>query len=484
LLGEMLRHSATYAFANLATNMVSLLLLPLYTRYLSSVEYGVMAILDLTINLLTMLVTAGMAPGVTRWSTEARTPDEQRLVWGTAISYVAVVGAATLVLGVLFSGPLAVWTLGSADGGHFYRILFPTLFVNVLGTMGGTYLIATKRSTLSTVSAVGRLLAAVGVNVYLIAGLGWGIEGFLYGNLAVGTVFALWLVVYALRATGFGYSGATLRRMLVFGFPFVPANLCAALLHEGNRLILQRHVTLADVGVYSLGYKIAMMANAAVLLPFAMAWAPIVYEVRRRDDAPETYATVMRLFTYALLLGMLTLAVFARELIQVLAGPEFQDAYRVIPLVALGYVFFSMHEHLKVPVLLTDRTREIPIVYAITVVFSLAANLLLIPWWGYMGAAAASTVTFGFFALVAWLRYRPYYAIPFSFRQIGLALLGAVAAFLLSESLPAQPLWAALPAKAGLVVAFAAVLGLTELGTLSPSSGWLRTAMARGGRGR
>jgi O-antigen/teichoic acid export membrane protein len=345
-----------------------------------------------------------------------------------------------------------------------------------------------KRSTLSTVSAVARLLAAVGVNVYLIAGLGWGIEGFLYGNLAVGSIFAVWLVFYALRATGFGYSGAALRRMLVFGFPFVPANLCAALLHEGNRLILQRYVTLADVGVFSLGYKIAMMANAAVLLPFAMAWAPIVYEVRRRDDAPETYATVMRLFTYVLLLGMLALAVFARELIQILAGPEFQDAYRVIPLVALGYVFFSMHEHLKVPVLLTDRTREIPVVYAITVAFSLAINLALIPWWGSLGAAAASTATFAVFALVAWLRYRRYYAIPFSFRQIGLALLGAVAVFLLGESVPAQPLWTAILAKAGLVLAFAAVLAVSELGRAPLGSAWLRGARGRGallmGRGR
>jgi O-antigen/teichoic acid export membrane protein len=476
----MLRHSATYAFANLATNLASLLLLPLYTRYLSSVEYGVMAILDLTINLLTMLVTAGMAPGVTRWSAEAPTRDEQRKVWGTAIAYVAVVGAATLVLGQLLSDRLAVWTLGSAESGYFYRILFPTLFMNVLGTMGATYLIAMKRSTLSTVTALGRLLAAIGLNVYLIAGLGWGIEGFLYGNLAVGTVFALGLVLYALRATGLGYSGQSLRRMLVFGLPFVPANLCAALLHEGNRLILQRYVTLADVGVFSLGYKIAMMANAAVLLPFAMAWAPIVYEVRRRDDAPETYATVMRLFTYVLLLGMLALAVFARELIQILAGPEFQDAYRVIPLVALGYVFFSMHEHFKVPVLLTDRTREIPLVYAVTVLFALASNLALIPWWGYMGAAAASTATFMFFALVAWLRYRRYYAIPFAFRQIGLALLGAVALFLIGERVPAEPLWAAVPAKAGLVVAFAAGLALAELGAGARPGAWLRMAAARG----
>src|SRR5262249_47763644 len=293
------------------------------------------------------------------------------------------------------------FTLGTAEYAHYYRIMFVTMLMNVLGTVALTQLGAMRRSTFVTIVSLGRLFAAVGLNVYLIAGLHWGIDGFLCANLVVSSVFAAGVLTHVVRVTGFAVSRNLLGRMLSFSLPFVPAVAFGAIIHEGDRLILQRYASLSDVGVYALGYKIAMTASQLVTGPFAQSWGPILYEVRRRPDAGETYASVMRLGTYVSLLVMLAVSVFARETIHLLAGPEFRDAYRVIPLVAFGYVLFGLNEHLKVPVLLTGRTREIPIVYLITVVVNLALCGALIPTWGVMGAATATLVTFVFFVVFA-----------------------------------------------------------------------------------
>lgn len=471
LYKEIIRHWATYACGTLSWSVASALLLPFYTRYLSAAEYGLMAILDLTMSVVTTVVTASILPAITRWGSEARTPDDQRRVSGTAIIYVALTGGASLALGYLLSPTLAALTLGGSGHGRYYRILFPTLLVNVLGTVGATRHVAMKRSGLVTIMSMGRLVAAISLNIVLIAGLGWSVDGFLYSNLTVGGAFAAAMLVSLGRLTGFGFSRGLLRQMLSFSFPFVPAVLCATIMHEADRWVLQAYTTMAEVGVYSLGYKIAMTMNSLILAPFAQSWGPLIYEVRHRKDAPETYASVMRLFTYFCLVVMLALSVFAREIVQLLAGAEFHEAYRVIPLVAFGYVFFSMHDHLKIPVLVTGRTREIPIVYASGALFNVVINCLLVPRYGARGAAAATLGTFMLFAAFGFLRYRRFYPIPFPWAEIGRTMLVAIGCFAIGEAIPDHPLAVAVMAKAAVVLAFAGFAFLPELRQLAHARG-------------
>src|SRR5881396_1333823 len=81
---------------------------------------------------------------------------------------------------------------------------------------------------------------------------------------------------------------------------------------------------------------------------------------------------------------------FSREVVELLTGPEFHEAYRVIPVVSLGYIFYSMHDHFKVPSLLTKKTSVSMIVFGVGAASNLVLNVAMIPFWGSMGAALAT----------------------------------------------------------------------------------------------
>ena len=147
----------------------------------------------------------------------------------------------------------------------------------MIASVPSTYLVATKRSTIASLASLGRLFLSVGLNIFLIVSLRWGVEGFLYAGLAAGTLFAAGTSAYMLRHTGLRFSVPLLKEMLLFGAPLVPGVLCAAVMH-GDRLILQRYFGIAEVGIYSIGYKIAMMTSFLVLVPFNMTWSAILYE--------------------------------------------------------------------------------------------------------------------------------------------------------------------------------------------------------------
>ncbi len=458
LYREILSHTATYAVGTIANGVAAVLLLPLYTRYLSTWEYGAVAILDLTTQLLAIVLGGGLTTAALRFSSDARSQDDRGRVWGTAFVYATAMGVVALALGYAGSPFLARWTLGSERYAHFYQIIFLSFLPGMIASVPNTYLVATKRSTLASLLSIGRLLVSVGMNIVLIILLGWGIDGFLYAGLVASTLFAITTSAYMLSHTGLSFSRRLFTDMLRFGAPLVPAVLCAAVMHEGDRFILPRYVGLSEVGIYSVGYKIAMMTSFLVVVPFSMTWNAVLYDVNRRSDAPDTYARIMTMYTCFILLVMVTLSLFAKEVVELLTGPEFHQAYRVVPIVSLGYVFYSMHDHFKVSSFLTKKTSISMIVFGAGAGSNLLLNLALIPSWGYMGAAAATAISFAIFAGTALVCYSRLYSIPYPLARMAFVLLASLPCFGAGIVLGASNGWSSLVVRIAALIAFAVLV--------------------------
>src|SRR5688572_4571463 len=109
---ELLKHSSVYAAGQVLSRATSLILLPVYTRYLSASDYGCIAILDLTINVLAILIGAGMAQAVSRFHFLATTDNERHEIWWTALTLI-ISGGLCLTIPLWFARhAIANLTLG------------------------------------------------------------------------------------------------------------------------------------------------------------------------------------------------------------------------------------------------------------------------------------------------------------------------------------------------------------------------------------
>ena len=77
-ISDLAKHSSIYGLGQIISRFASVLILPLYTHYLSPADYGVIAILDLTTMILAMMIGAGMSQAVTRYHFEAKSEDDRR----------------------------------------------------------------------------------------------------------------------------------------------------------------------------------------------------------------------------------------------------------------------------------------------------------------------------------------------------------------------------------------------------------------------
>ena len=122
------------------------------------------------------------------------------------------------------------------------------------------------------------LILALSLNIFFIVGMEWGIMGFLLSSLATSVTTSLILVIATLGNAPIRFSLAPLKKMILFGLPLVPSGLGMFWINFGDRFILKHCYTDWEVGIYSLGYKFAMMLSFLIGQPFFLIWSVRMYQ--------------------------------------------------------------------------------------------------------------------------------------------------------------------------------------------------------------
>lgn len=184
-LKDLLKHSSIYAAGQILTRLASVLLLPLYTNCLSPADYGVVGMLDTTAAILSLMIGGGMVAAVTRFHFERPTEEDHDRTWWTGLTWVAF--ASVVVLTPLWLGrqTLVSVTLphGVSNGEWLYTLTLATILVQLVGYLVDGYLRVLKWSGVFVSISLCRLLLNIGLNVWFLVGMKYGVEGLLMGNL-------------------------------------------------------------------------------------------------------------------------------------------------------------------------------------------------------------------------------------------------------------------------------------------------------------
>lgn len=427
---DLLRHSGIYGAGQVLSRLASIALLPLYTSYLRPADYGVIAILDLIMNLLVILVSAAIGPAAARYHFDRQDEAERDRVWWTGLTVVVVGATLTLLPAWLMRRPLADLALGEVSGPYYLSLALPTFWLTVVEQFLLVYLRVRKWSVWFVAVSVGRLLVNIALNVYLLVGLDLGIAGVLLGNLIAGALGATVLLILLVGSRGrYVYDARVGAQMWRFGWPLLITGLLSVVMHQADRYYLRLFHNLHEVGIYSLAYQVGQGVNALFLIPFSAIWSVQIYEIADQPQANASYTSVFRYFVYGLALLLFGVSLFAAPILSLIGDPQYADAADLVPTVCLAYFFFSLHDQFKIPALLAKRTSAMLPVFVAGAMANIVLNFALIPVFGPHGAAWGAVGTFATFAFVGLFRYRRIEAYAYPFRDCAAALGGIIATF-------------------------------------------------------
>jgi len=396
------------------TNVVNLLLVPVYTRYLDPVDYGNLALLILFGTFAKIVFRLGLDAGFFRIHYELKTEAEQRALAGTVSLFAAGVGA--LLLGAVATGarPLTRWLFGPPPLPSSWVVLVAADVA--IGTLVFVPLallrIQDRPALFSTFSATRHTVNIVLKVVLLKAG--WGVAGILWSDLAATAVLSLVLTPILARHAAVAFRPPLLAEVLRFGVPKVPHGLLLQVQNLADRKILDLFVTRGDVGLYQMGYNFGQGVKFATSA-FEPAWGPFVYAQLGRPDAKPTLARVARHVFAFFAWATLGVAILGGDVLALLTprNPAFRAAAPVIPVVALAYLLHGVFLLTSIGIGIEKKARYYPMVTGAAAAANVAANFALIPRLGMMGAAWATVLSYAVMAGSGFAISRRLFPIPF-----------------------------------------------------------------------
>jgi len=419
-LRDSFKHTSIYTVGSLASRAVGFIMIPVYTHFLTPREYGILDMLDLTIILFGMIVGMGMGNAIFRFYYATESQEERRDVVGSALLFSTLV-AGVVGIAVALGADWASEAIFRAPGlSSYLRIAILSFWIGTVGETCRNYLRVRQRSAIFVVASLIQLVVGLGLNIYFIAFRHLGVLGFLLSSLITNLLSSVALLIHIVADTGFSVSIPKTRQMVAYGAPFVLTGIGAFILNFADRYFLNAYAGLSQVGIYALGYKFGFMLNMLAVAPFLQMWEAQMFVVEKERNAGAVYARIFEYFAALLLLAVLALSIFIKDIVRVMASPEYFQAYRIVPIVALAYVFNGWAQYFRLGMILTRRTKVIAVIMTGTGVLTLILYVVLIRSYGAIGAAVATLLSFTFMMAWTYIASQRLLPVPYNLRRIAI----------------------------------------------------------------
>lgn len=434
-LRQLSNDSIIYGFGLICGKGIGFLLLPIYTRIFSVAEYGTIEMMTVLVSLITTIIVLGMDSAQSFYFFEKKKEGKKtqkilvssilqmKLIWGICVVIFAAFAAPGINLfffngklpwiyfAVSFSGALFSATM--AQSIEIFRLLYrpwPFVYVTMINT-----------------------IIAAGLVLFFVIAFKQGIFGYFLGTTCA-ALFVSFLGWYLARDF-LDFSKFHIEwwpRLLKFGAPLLPAGLSIYLMSTIDRWFVQHYNGEEALGIYAVGAKFAIIIALATDA-FRKAWWPIALDAMHSEDGPETFRMIGSLYMGFGVAAIVYITFLSPWLVKWFTVPAFYDASPVIGILAWKSIFYGFYLIGSRGIWKREKTYIIPILMFSAVVANIGLNFLLVPRYGIIGAALATSLSFFFLILVSMVISEFLWPVHFSIRKMAAQILiGFIAVLLLN----------------------------------------------------
>lgn len=377
-----LRAGLWFTICNFLQKGISFITVPIFTRLLTTEEYGLYSVYTSWHSIMTIFATLQLSYYVFNKGLVKYENDRDEFV----VSIQSLSGVITLALMVLyvpfkdfiyiktgmptvlmlcmivqifFEPPVAYWTSRKRFEYDYRSVLIVTLGIAVTNPLFGIILI---KSHLFENAALARVFSISLVTA--VAGCVFAINIIKRGRKVISRKY--WL--YA----------------LAFNIPLIPHFLSSTILNQADRIMIERMTTKTNAALYSVAYSAAMVCNLFAQA-IQQAFLPWLYQKMSKKEYGKIPA-IINVFLIFMLAILTMIICFAPEIIWILGSSKYAEAIWVIPPVC-GSVFFIFMQNFFANVeYYFEKTKVIALASVGVAMLNIALNYIFINKYGYLAA--------------------------------------------------------------------------------------------------
>jgi len=245
------------------------------------------------------------------------------------------------------------------------------------------------------------LIVQTYLGVFLISYFAINGFGIFYAALGIliANIFSFFImIIFIISNIGFKIPKfKNMREYLSFGLPTIPANLSSWIVDSSDRYVIGILLGSAFVGYYSPGYTLGnilvmVLAPFSILLPSVL---PRYYEDNNTEKVRIFLKYSIKYFLLISIPSAFGLSILSKPILLILTTPAIAlNGYLVTPFVATSAVLFGFYAIAGNILILEKRTKIMGSIWLIAAVLNLSLNIIFVPYFGILGAAAITLIAY------------------------------------------------------------------------------------------
>lgn len=252
-----------------------------------------------------------------------------------------------------------------------------------------------------------------------------GIVYYLIGNFC-GSLLTFLILSKELRQVSFQFDPALWKKIMRYAYPLVIVGMGGIVNDMLSRLIYQHVVDLPaeeakhELGVFANIIRLSILITIAIQA-FRMAAEPFFFNRSKEENAPKTYARVMKFFVLVccfLFLGISLYIDIVKWFFLAIDRQEWTEGLYVVPLFAMANIFLGIYYNLSIWYKLTNKNMMGALITLAGAAITILLNVLLIPKLHYLGAAVATFCCYLFMMIISYTQGQKHYPVPYAKKKL------------------------------------------------------------------
>ena len=393
------KNSLIYGFSTALQPLAGFILLPLYSKYFEPSDYGIYTLIVLISTIFSTVFHLGINSAFARSYYDYENEEDRRRVFNT--SFLLLIVGLILQVGIclLVSRHLSIAILDDEKYANLLVISVTSTAIVFLNTGLFNYLRVREKSLTYTVFSIISLVLSVSLTWYFLEYVNQDISSPIYSSIIVQSFILITLILFHYKLINlFDVNKKEIRILLQFGLPSIFAGIAVMIGEWADKFLINEFLTKSELGIFSMAFRIALLYNVIIAVPFALVWNPLMMKLRTHQDIVSIFNRVTFLYFGMSSLFIFGVYLFLEPVLTLLSfDNKFADSFSYIPLLMTAVALGSLQNIYSAGIIYARKPILIVYVYFFAGAINFICSYFAIIKFGLWGA----TFTFIVFKLIS-----------------------------------------------------------------------------------
>ena len=402
---QLIKDTGIFAIGNLGSKLILFLLVPLYTNFMTTEEYGTADLVFTIAQLVVPFTSLVIFDAVQRFGLSKFEKREDVLFCGMLVCTCG--GAAALLITPLLGLYRAIsdWSL--------YLSIYVVL--NMYGSVEMNYLKACENNKLFALFSLLQTLALALCNIAFLCWRNMGISGYLLSTCIASVIPVLCPLLFGgeigdLKRAQFDV--LLLKRMCAFSVPLILNNISWWGIHSADKVMVELFLGTAVLGIFTVATKIPSLINVMVNI-FSQAWGiSAVKEIESTKDN-QYYSNVLIIYQFLAFGASVFLVAIIKPFMDIYVGTSFVSSWQFVPLLLVSASFSAVGAYFGALYGALLKSMNSMATTVASALVNVAVGLILIPIFGLWGAVISIYASYFVLAISRLIDIRKYLRVDF-----------------------------------------------------------------------